>query len=71
MIKPPLVIFIKCYRSSAAPGTELSPVHPAGKKIRHCFFRAHQAKMVNCVPASAAAQHIEAPIITNNNLPDG
>jgi hypothetical protein len=26
--------------------------------------------MVNCVSASASAQHIEAPIITNNNLPD-
>jgi hypothetical protein len=37
-------------------------------KIRHCFFSAYQAKMVNWVSASASAQHIEAPINTNNNL---
>ena len=30
-------------------------------KIRHCFFRAYKAKMANCVPASAVAQHIETP----------
>ena len=32
------------------------------KKIRYCFFSANQAKMVNCVSASATAQHIEASI---------
>ncbi len=40
-------------------------------KIRHCFFSAYQAKMVNCVSALATAQHIEAPINTNNKLQDG
>ena len=45
------------------------PQHSAIPEIRQFFFRAHQAKMVNCMPASGAAQHIEAPIITNNNLP--
>jgi sigma54-dependent transcription regulator len=42
------------------------------EKIRHCFFSADKSKMVNCVSASASAsaQHIEAPINTNNNLPD-
>jgi hypothetical protein len=34
----------------------------AFRKIGHCFFRAYQGKMVNCVTASAAAQHIETPI---------
>ena len=29
------------------------------KKIRSCFFKAHESKMVNCMSASAAAQHIE------------
>jgi len=33
------------------------------KKIRSCFFEADESKMVNCVPASATAQHIEASII--------
>jgi hypothetical protein len=27
------------------------------KKIRHCFFKAGESKMVNCVSASAAPQH--------------
>ena len=39
------------------------------KEIRHCFFSADKSKMVNCVSAPASAQHIEAPINTNNNLP--
>ena len=42
----------------------------AVKEIRHRFFSANQSKMVICVSASAAGQHIEAPINTNNNLPD-
>jgi hypothetical protein len=32
------------------------------KKIRNCFFSAHQAKKVNGIPASAAAQNVEGPI---------
>jgi hypothetical protein len=39
------------------------------KKIRHCFFKADESKMVNCVSVSAVAQHIEAPINANNNHP--
>jgi hypothetical protein len=39
-------------------------------KIRHCFFSTNQAKVANCVSASASAQHIEAPINTNNNFAD-
>jgi len=38
--------------------------------LRHCFFSADKSKMVNCVSASASAQHIEAPINTNNALAD-
>jgi len=30
--------------------------------LRHCFFSADKSKMVNCVSASASAQHIEAPL---------
>jgi hypothetical protein len=41
-----------------------------GIKIRHCFFKADKSKMVNCVSALAVAQHIEAPINTNNNYPN-
>jgi hypothetical protein len=37
-------------------------------KIRHCFFSADKSKMVNYI--SASAQHIEAPIKTNNKLAD-
>jgi hypothetical protein len=40
------------------------------EKIRHCFFSTNQAKVANCVSASASAQHIEAPINTNNNFAD-
>jgi hypothetical protein len=36
------------------------------RKIGHCFFKANQAKIANCVMASAVAQHIEAPIYANN-----
>jgi len=32
------------------------------QKIRYCFFRVYQAKVADCIPASAAAQHIEASI---------
>jgi hypothetical protein len=39
-------------------------------KNRTLLFDAYQGKIANCVPASASAQHIEAPINTNNNLPD-
>jgi hypothetical protein len=41
-------------------------------KIGHCFFGAYQyqRKMVNCVPASAAAQHIEASIKQKQELPN-
>jgi len=37
------------------------------QKIRSCFFKAYESKMVICVSDSAAAQHIEAPIYANNN----
>jgi hypothetical protein len=32
----------------------------ATRKIRSCFFKADESKMVNCVSVLAAAQHIEA-----------
>jgi hypothetical protein len=39
------------------------------KKIRSCFFKADESKMVDYVSASAAAQYIEAPIYANNYHP--
>ena len=38
------------------------------KKTRSCFFIAYKSKIVNCVSASASAQHIEAPISTEINF---
>ncbi len=35
------------------------------KKIRDCFFKADESKMLNCVSASAVAPHIEASIKRN------
>jgi hypothetical protein len=32
------------------------------KKERHCFFNPDDSKMVNCVSASTAAQHLEVVI---------
>jgi len=40
------------------PGVTLSK----DKKIRYCVFEADETKMLNCVPASAAAPHIETSI---------
>ncbi len=37
------------------------------RKIRHCFFNADELKVVNCMSASVAAQHIEASLDVNNN----
>jgi hypothetical protein len=34
--------------------------------LRHCFFSADKSKMVDCVSASVAIQHIEATIYANN-----
>jgi hypothetical protein len=39
---------------------------PNKKKIRSCFFKAAESKMVNCVSVSAAAKHIEASIKRNH-----
>ena len=36
-------------------------------KIRSCFSEAEESEKVNCVPASAAAQHIEASINLGNS----
>ena len=43
--------------------------HPTLVKIRHCFFKADESKMVNCVWISATTQHIETPNNANNNHP--
>ena len=40
---------------------------PIEEKIRYGFFSADKSKMVNCVPASAEDQHIEAPMYANNS----
>ena len=46
------------------------PLEQFDEEIRSCFFNAYKAKIVNCVTAPAAAQHIEAPINTNSNHPN-
>jgi len=40
----------------------LDDLHEGRLKIRHCFFKADKSKVVNCVPTSDAAQHIETSI---------
>jgi hypothetical protein len=72
---------ILCYRSETG-GLALAIVHKRpqvgggrglealGRLASQILFSADKSKMVNCVSASASAQHIEAPVNTNNNLPD-
>ena len=39
-------------------------------KIRSCFSEVEESEKVNCVPESAATQHIEASIKRTNDHPD-
>jgi len=40
------------------------------QKIRYCFSGVDESQFANCLPASAAAQHIEASIKGTNTQPD-
>ena len=70
-----LLTNIGCKVNEANNGEEAISIFQEWQKIGHCFFGAYQAKMANCVSASAAAQHIETPIkrqhiLSNKSISD-